>query len=156
MYKPSKFEWSWFWPFRVTHDQIEWCSWTPHNDFLLVATSNHMSMTNRLAAIAPRKTFSISDHWTKISDPSLQPTPATQAHPHTSAGFSQNLIVPSLCQREGSHQKWDWLVEYFLGYSLHRHKQKHGNKPLAGFNNNNVQELQLYLTPVVCRTVHIC
>ena len=29
-YKPSKCQWSWLWPYKVTRDQMWWCCWTLH------------------------------------------------------------------------------------------------------------------------------
>ncbi len=139
--------------FRVTQSQIQQLD-SPY-DFLLVSNNSHMlplSVSHSLAAIAPRKTFPIFDHWAKISDLSPHPTPAIHAHPYTGAGVSKSnhsFPVP-----EGRiPPKWSWWVEHFLRYSVHRDTQKHRNKPLAWFNNN-VQELQLYLTPVVSYSVY--
>ncbi len=64
--------------------------------------------------------------------------------PLSRGDFFQNRITSSLGPREASHQKWSWLVIYFLSYVVNR--QTHGwtdrqtdtqsdcKKPLAGFN----------------------
>ena len=48
---------------------------------------------------------------------------APQAQPYPGAFCFQNLIISSLCHREGSQQKWSWLVKCFLRQFVHRHTQ---------------------------------
>ncbi len=116
IYKASKYGWPWILPFKVKSNGAVGLTY----DFLLVSNSNYMSNSYRLGVIATRTFFSYLLSLVPNFGP---PTPTL-----TPGRFFSKSNRFFLGHREGSHQKWSWLVKYFLRYLVHRHTHRHTGK----------------------------
>ncbi len=117
-YKALKSEWPWLWPFKSFKVKSNGAVGLSVYEFLLVSNSNHMSISHRFnkRRYIHLKIFSLF----LIIGPKFCPTPYPPGPPLSQGNISENQITSSLGHREGSHQKWSWLVKYFLSYVVNR------------------------------------
>ncbi len=105
-YKPSKCQWPWLWPYKVTQGEMWWCCWTLH-----MWSPIGLIVTHGLTRSAPLRDISVwnrSDLDSDLSSSGKSNAIAPMDPLHTFLLLFNNNIWPNSAPN-ASKSEWPWL-----------------------------------------------